>query len=76
MMGEDKALEYWYYQIFGLESLKKDNDAKKAEEDEELADMVMLTQKCESTDGNSTFMETTLVSMCDKNLPYSIVLHL
>ncbi|BET02202.1 ERHypothetical proteinypothetical protein [Nesidiocoris tenuis] len=60
MMGEDKALEYWYYQIFGLESLKKDNDAKKAEEDEELADMVMLTQKCESTDGNSTFMETTL----------------
>ncbi|CAB0005067.1 unnamed protein product [Nesidiocoris tenuis] len=62
-MGEDKALEYWYYQIFGLESLKKDNDAKKAEEDEELADMVMLTQKCESTDGNSTFMETTLVSI-------------
>lgn len=54
-MGSKEMLQYWYYRLFGADSLNAEK-AQADEEDDEI-ETITLTQVKNSDDGNTTFTE-------------------
>ncbi|CAH1389674.1 unnamed protein product [Nezara viridula] len=54
VMGAKEMLNYWYYKLFGSESL---GEMKGKEEEETEMESITLTQKKDESNGNTTFSE-------------------
>lgn len=54
-MGPKEMLRYWYYRLFGAESLSSEKTP--ADEEDEDIESITLTQKMSTENGNTTFTE-------------------
>lgn len=66
-MGSKEMLQYWYYRLFGAESLNAEK-AQADEEDEE-RESITLTQR-NNVDGNATFTECSMVSILNHTISF------
>lgn len=69
VMGAKEMLNYWYYKLFGSESL---GEMKGKEEEDTEIESITLTQKKDEANGNTTFSECSEVSELQTSLIFAM----